>query len=74
MAKVLLYEDEEAHAMFILTLLVELGYEVIWTKNKEEVEASMKTNDFELFILDIIKFSIGRYDIDHGLKIAQSIR
>ena len=73
MAKVLLFEDEGPHGVFISKLLYDLGHEVIWVKNKEEAEDALENNDFDLFVLDIKKVLDRGIDIDYGFKIAQSI-
>ena len=75
MAKILLFEDEEPHGVFILKLLHDLGHEVIWVKDKKETEAALENNDFDLFVLDtIIKYLDDGLDVDYGFKIAESIR
>ena len=75
MAKILLFEDEEPHGVFILKLLHDLGHEVIWVKDKKETEAALENNDFDLFVLDTIKkYLDDRQDVDYGFKIAESIR
>ena len=75
MAEVLLFEDEEDHALYTSKLLQDLNHDVVWAKEDSEVKQLLEKHDFKLIVLDIAKFDPdGTYDIEYGLRIAEMIR
>ena len=67
-AVILLVEDEESLASFLITELELEGYEVIWAKDGREVLAIFKEKEITLILLD---WMLPVYD---GLTVLRQIR
>jgi DNA-binding response OmpR family regulator len=54
MLKILIAEDSITNAKYVESILADKGYELIFAKDGEEAENCIKTDKFDLILLDVV--------------------